>query len=228
MTLKLYYDLMSQPSRSLYILLKVSKCDFEPKFIDLRKGEHYSNEYAKINRFQKVPVIDHNGFVLSESVAILRYLSGENLIPPSLYPKDNQIRARVDEFLEWHHIEFRLHLSMYFRVKHMDPIITGIPPNPKTLKGYERRLISALETFESQWLKNGNEFITGNNITVADLFAASELEQPRMAGYNPAERFLRIGSWWKNVREHFSPYYDEGHVILNKIVNKQKQQSSKL
>lgn len=39
MPLKLYCDLMSQPSRALYILLKSIKCDFEPKFVNLRQGE---------------------------------------------------------------------------------------------------------------------------------------------------------------------------------------------
>lgn len=29
-------------------------------------GEHYSDEFTAINRFQKVPVIDHNGFILTE------------------------------------------------------------------------------------------------------------------------------------------------------------------
>lgn len=39
MALKFYYDLMSQPSRALYILLKTSKCDFESKEIRLAKGK---------------------------------------------------------------------------------------------------------------------------------------------------------------------------------------------
>lgn len=39
-------------------------------------------------------------------------------------------------------------------------------------------MVSALELFESKWLNNGTEFIAGNTITVADLFAACELEQP--------------------------------------------------
>lgn len=39
MTLKLYYDLMSQPSRALYILLKTSKCNFEPKITHIGKGK---------------------------------------------------------------------------------------------------------------------------------------------------------------------------------------------
>lgn len=39
MALKLYFDLMSQPSRSLYILLKFIKYDFDPKPVNLRVGK---------------------------------------------------------------------------------------------------------------------------------------------------------------------------------------------
>lgn len=35
-------------------------------FLYLPIGEHYSDEFTAINRFQKVPVIDHNGFILTE------------------------------------------------------------------------------------------------------------------------------------------------------------------
>jgi len=38
MTLKYYYDLMSQPSRAVYIFLKANGIAFEAKPIALRKG----------------------------------------------------------------------------------------------------------------------------------------------------------------------------------------------
>ncbi|XP_046966199.1 glutathione S-transferase theta-1-like [Vanessa cardui] len=222
MSLKLYYNLMSQPSRALYILLKTAKCNFEPKAVNLMKGEHFSEEFAAINRFQKVPAINHNGFSLSESVAIIKYLARENLIPETLYPKESKLQARVDEFLEWQHIELRLHCAMYFRTKYLDPIMFGKKNDEKSLEGYTDRMETALEKFDTLWLNNGTEYIAGNTITVADLLAACEIEQPRMAGYNPADHFEGISKWSKKVQEYFNPHYDEAHVILNKVVNKAK------
>nr|AKS40350.1 glutathione S-transferase theta 1 [Chilo suppressalis] len=228
MSIKLYCDLMSQPSRTLYILLKTIKCDFETKLVDLRKGQHFSDEFTKINKIQRVPVIEHNGFILSESVAIVNYLSREGIIPDNLYPQDSKKRARVEEFLEWHHIGLRLPCSMYFRVKQLDPIITGKQPEAKTVAGYENRMLQSLDTFSTKWLNQGHDFLCGNTVTVADLFAACELEQPRMAGYDPKEHFPAIATWAKKVQQHFNPYYDEGHVIVNKVINKQKKMSSKI
>ncbi|XP_037301696.1 LOW QUALITY PROTEIN: glutathione S-transferase theta-1-like [Manduca sexta] len=179
MVIKLYYDLMSQPSRVLYILLKTIKCEFEPKYVNLRKAEHYSYEFTNVNRMQRVPVIDHDGFVLTESIAIMKYLSRENFIPDALYPKDSKLQARVEEFLEWHHVGLRLHCAMYFRVAYMNPILTGSKLDDKTIENYKRRMLTALEDLHTKWLGRGTEYIAGDTITVADLVAACELEQPR-------------------------------------------------
>ncbi|KAI8437057.1 hypothetical protein MSG28_010426 [Choristoneura fumiferana] len=228
MSLKLYFDLMSQPSRALYILLKNIKYDFTPMPVDLRKGEHYSEDYAKINRFQKVPVIDHNGFVLTESVAILKYLSREGIIPESLYPRGNKQAARVEEFLEWQHAGLRLHCAMFFRVKVLDPLVTGRPVDNKQVEGYLRRMENALDSFDSLWLGQGHQFITGDNICVADLLAACEVEQPRMAGYDASAKYANIAGWMQRVKSHFNPHYDEGHMIVNKLIEKQRKTAAKL
>lgn len=56
-------------------------------------------------------------FVSFSSIAILKYLSRENIIPESLYPRESKAQARLEEFLEWQHAGLRLHCAMYFRVK---------------------------------------------------------------------------------------------------------------
>lgn len=228
MPIKLYYDLMSQPSRCLYILFKFIKCDFESKYVDLRKAEHYTEEYAKINRFQRVPVIDHNGFVLTESVAILKYLSREGIIPENLYPRESKKQARVEEFLEWQHMELRLPCAFYFRTKYLEPVMFGTKPSPQRISGFEQRMEQALTNFSTKWLGRGSDFVTGDAVTVADLIAICELEQPRMAGYDPREKFPVINEWYQKVRNHFNPYYDEAHVIVNKVIAKQAKLASKL
>lgn len=42
-SLKFYYDLMSQPSRAVYLFLKVNKIPFEPKPVAIRKGKWVSD-----------------------------------------------------------------------------------------------------------------------------------------------------------------------------------------
>ncbi|XP_026478577.1 glutathione S-transferase T1-like [Ctenocephalides felis] len=66
MSLKLYFDLMSPPSRALFIFLKAAKIQFEPCIVSLGEGKNLAPEFAKINRFQKLPCIDDKGFKLAE------------------------------------------------------------------------------------------------------------------------------------------------------------------
>lgn len=60
----------------------------------------------------------------------------------------------------------------------MNPILTGRQLDAKHLADYERRMVNALEEFSTKWLGRGNRFIVGDTVTVADLQAACEIEQP--------------------------------------------------
>lgn len=66
MTLKVYFDLMSQPSRSVVIFLRHNKINHTEKGIALRKGEHLQDAYAQVNPFKKVPFIEDEGLKLGE------------------------------------------------------------------------------------------------------------------------------------------------------------------
>lgn len=49
------------------------------------------------------------------SIAMVRYLAREYDIQDNWYPKDSKSQARVDEYLEWQHLNIRLFGSMVFR-----------------------------------------------------------------------------------------------------------------
>ncbi|KAK4874740.1 hypothetical protein RN001_014100 [Aquatica leii] len=230
MSLKLYVDALSQPSRALLIFLQASNIPFTKCIVKLGAGEHLSEEFKNnISRFQKVPVVIHGDFHLTESVAILRYISRENAAPNNLYPKDSKLQARVDEYLEWQHTNIRANCAMYFRKKWLEPKITGEELSEKLLLPYERRMVDSLNDFENLWLSSG-AFITGDTLTAADIWAACEIEQPRIAGYDPESERPVLSRWLNNVRKSLSPHYEEAHTLLNKLVQKStmKKASSKL
>ncbi|CAH2008374.1 unnamed protein product [Acanthoscelides obtectus] len=115
MVLKYYYDLLSQPSRAVYIFLKMNKIPFEPVPVKVGEGEHLTEEFReKHSKFQKVPFIHHDDFRLTESVAIVRYLAREYQVKEHWYPKEVRPQARVDEYLEWNHLNIRLGCAKYF------------------------------------------------------------------------------------------------------------------
>jgi glutathione S-transferase len=57
----------------------------ELQAVDLMKGEHHRAPFSELNPNRLVPVLDDDGFILTESAAILRYLA-EKIESPA-YPK---------------------------------------------------------------------------------------------------------------------------------------------
>jgi len=214
---------MSQPSRALYILCDLCKVPVEHNPVALRNGAHLTDEFKAVNRFQKVPCIvdSHDGFKLSESIAILRYLDRKNEYPllKPLYPTDSMQRALVDEFLEWQHNNLRLTCAMYFQLVWLLPILTGKPTKPERIAEMKGRMEGVLDTLEDVWLGEGNKFLTGKSLTAADIWAACEVEQPKMAGYDPCKNRPNITAWLAAVKKATNPVYDEAHKIVYKIAS---------
>lgn len=213
---KLYYDLISQPSRALWIALQLGKIPYEDCPVALRKSEQLKPEFKQINRFQKVPALVDGDFHLSESIAMVRYLADKGQFSELLYPKALQHRARVDEFLEWQHLSVRLGCSIYFRDMWLFPI-NGIKPKPSAERAAVlcKNMETQLKILEEIWLKD-TKFLVDNEMTVADLFGACEVEQTRLVQYDVGKKFPKIAEWLQHVREQANPHYDVAHKVIYK------------
>merc|ERR1719167_45313 len=102
----------------------------------------------------------------------------------------------------------RLQCAMYFQHKFLRPKMMGMQPNPKKVAEFQERMETVLDQFETIWLKD-QPFIAGNHVTIADLLATCELEQPSMAGYNIFEGRPKLTAWFAKVKAAFAPHYDE-------------------
>nr|XP_016927773.1 glutathione S-transferase theta-1 [Drosophila suzukii] len=213
--IKFYYDLLSPISRALWLALKLGNSPIEYCPIALRKFEQLTDEYKKINRFQKLPAIVDGDFHLSETIAIIRYLADKGQFDEKLYPKSVEARARVDEFLEWQHLNIRLACSLYFRDAWLFPM-NGIAPKPKTEQ--LQSLIDGVETnlglLELLWLEK--DFLVGQKLTMADILGSSEINQLRLCQFQvDGKKFPKVAKWLDRVREATNPYHDEGLKFIN-------------
>ncbi|KAH8418674.1 hypothetical protein KR222_009622 [Zaprionus bogoriensis] len=214
--IKFYYDLLSPPSRALWIALKLAKTPIDYCSVALRKREQLTDEYKSINRFQKVPALVDGNFHLSESVAIVRYLADKNKLPEQLYPKSLEARARVDEFLEWQHLTVRLACGKYFMDAWLLPI-NGLAakPKPEKIDQLVKHVENNLGLLERLWLDK--DFLIGQSLTIADLFGSSEIEQLKLCQYSVSEKkFPKVAKWLERVREASKPHYDEAYEFVNK------------
>ncbi|KAH8405491.1 hypothetical protein KR215_000912 [Drosophila sulfurigaster] len=214
--IKYYYDLLSPPSRALWIALKLAKTPFEDCPVALRKKEQLTDEYKRINRFQKVPALVDGNFHLSESVAMVRYLADSKKLTEQLYPTSLEERGRIDEYLEWQHLNLRLPCSLYFREGWLFPA-NGIKPKPK--QEQIDKLIKNVEAgfgqLERLWLEK--DYLLGPNLTVADLFSSSDIEQLKLCQYTVSEKkFPKVAKWLERVREASQPHHELAHAFLNK------------
>ncbi|XP_046351438.2 glutathione S-transferase theta-3-like [Haliotis rufescens] len=215
MALKVYYDLMSQPSRAVYMFLKLNKIPFEDKILALRKGEHFSEEYARINPFKLVPVIDDNGFVLTESVAILKYLSCKYNVPDHWYPRtDLRAQAKIDEYCNWQHLNTRGSAAMLFRELLIIPRAKNQPIDMGKVEKYRKLVRKAVTGIETHFLKS-QPFLCGNDISIADILGACELMQLyAVQEENLYESSPTVKAWMQRVRERHQSVFDESSKMV--------------
>jgi len=92
--LKLYGYYRSSASYRVRIALAMKGLDYQQESIHLAKGGQYDPEFSAISPQNLVPVLDHDGQRLYQSLAIIEYLE-ETFPQPALLPKDAAGRNRV-------------------------------------------------------------------------------------------------------------------------------------
>lgn len=92
--MKLYGFFASSATFRVRIALNLKGLSYENAFVNIRKGEHRTAEYARLNPLQAVPALIDGERVLTQSLSIIEYLE-ESHPTPSLLPTSAVARARV-------------------------------------------------------------------------------------------------------------------------------------
>ncbi|WP_437887145.1 glutathione transferase [Phytobacter sp. V91] len=126
-------DFFSPYVMAVYIALHEKGLPFSLKTVDLDKGENNQNNWRGYNLTRRVPVLEIDGFELSESSAITEYLE-ERFAPPEyerIYPHDLQKRARARQIQAW----IRSDLMPIREERGTDVIFAGAKKAPLTAAG---------------------------------------------------------------------------------------------
>ncbi len=85
---------------SVFVALHEKTLPFELLAVDLGKEENREPAYAAKSLTQRVPLLVHDGFEITESSAITEYLE-ETFEGTPLYPADRHLRARARQVQAW-------------------------------------------------------------------------------------------------------------------------------
>jgi len=223
MSLKLYHDLMSQPCRALYLFFRNAGIPYEDKYIALRKFEHMTPEFVALNPFRKVPVLvdetaSNGKLIIKESCSAARYAASKHLSPSShWWPMGDERKSLlIDQYLHWQHLNLRSYGSLVFIHSFVIPLQTKKPPKFKYVHNHNIKLGETADIFQKHFLDKG-KFITGDEISVADLFAICEVMQPWSCGFDISATRPRVAEWMADVIGATQPHYDDAHIVNRKI-----------
>ena len=90
---------LSAPCRIVEMTAEVLGLEYEFKVVNLMEGEHMKPEFLAMNPQHNIPTVKDGDFVMNESRAAAAYLVNKYGKDDSLYPKDAETRARVDQRL---------------------------------------------------------------------------------------------------------------------------------
>jgi len=181
----LYGSKTSTCTNAVLAFLRISGIPYEFKEVNTFAGETKTEEYKKLNPFQKVPVLVDNGFVLRESMVFCRYLVNSRNVAEQWYPKDPKKRALVDLGLEhWSQDTLKFFSIAYQAYGRLDA----------TQEQAKETVDIAIKEFEEVFLKN-NKFVAGDQSTLSDLpYLYYLLGQSYFTGCNYDEH-KRLNQW---------------------------------
>ena len=215
--LEVYGSIISQPVGSVIAFCRLSEIPFVHRDVNLFSGEMMTEEYAKINPFQAMPAIVHDGYNLWESAAIVSYLADAFNVDNQWYPKDIKIRGRINAYLHWHHQGTRQPITSYLVAKLSGPKFLGWPAlTEETEAPYKAKANEFLENLK--FILSETRYVARTQTaTIADIFAFSEVASGLHIPININEHQI-IKEWFDEIAA--LPVIVEIHEAVIEVLKK--------
>ncbi|HET6970337.1 MAG TPA: glutathione S-transferase family protein [Phenylobacterium sp.] len=136
-------------------------------------GENKSPEYMALHPFGRIPLMEHDGFRLYETQAILRYIDAA-FDGPSLTPADPKAMARMSQVLNIVDCYVMPSLSAGIGFNRLVAPIFGMPVNEAAVQAAIPQARVCLKALED--ILGANRYFAGDQLSLADLAAVSHLD----------------------------------------------------
>lgn len=205
--MKLYFHPASTVCRPIMMLASEEGIALDYEFVDILSGEHLKPAYGAVNPSRLVPTLDDDGFLLTESSAILKYIADRTASPA--YPKDLQARARVNEVMDWFNANFYKDFGYGLVYPQLFPHHKRATDEAHdgAIEWGRQRACAWLKVLDESIIGASRPFVCGDRVTIADylgaeIVALGEVIGCTLSGYPNVQRWLNnmkaLKSWPKN------------------------------
>ena len=193
--LRLYHVTLSPFCRKVRLVLAEKKMDVE--LIEERYWEQ-STEFLRRNPAGKVPILRHEGALLTESTPICEYI--EELNPePSLIPKDAKARYEMRRLVSWFDDKFHHEVTSNLLYERVNKKVSGQGfPDSKNIKEGARKIKYHLDYMA--WLLEHRRWLAGDTMTLADFAAAAHLSSLDYISDVDWNRSSVVKDWYAKIK----------------------------
>ena len=194
--MRLYYHPLSSNSRRVLLTAVQLGMPLQLVVVDLLSGEHKTSRYLRINPNGKVPLLEHDGFHLWESHAIMQYLA-DTCQGETLYPHAIQARADINRWLFWSAYHFTPAVGFISRERVSKKMVGGSGgPDPAEIARGEALLTAAADVLDRHLADK--RWIAQDRLTLADLAIAAPLMHTAAAEL-PVTEYRHLQAWFARV-----------------------------
>lgn len=181
--MRLFHDPASTASRAVTLFAAEAGIALELVYVDLAHGEHHAMDFAALNPNRQVPVLDDDGFVLTECAAILRYLADH--AGSAAYPSDRKARALVDARLDWFNTGFARDAAygLVYPSLMPDMLPTQAEAAAQMTHRARQKTEAWLAVLDRHWIGDRG-FVAGPHLTIADYLGAAYVGLLEIVGFD--------------------------------------------
>jgi glutathione S-transferase len=198
--MKLYMHPISTAARPVRLFIAENRIACDEILVDLMTGEHHQPPYAALNPSRMLPMLDDDGFHLTESSAILKYLADKFDLPS--YPKDLRARAHVNEVMDWINTQFYRDFGYNMVYPQLFPHHRrrSEEAHAGCLEWGKSGAERWLQVLDAHWIGPDDAYLCGNNLTIADYFGSGIVTLGELVGCDFAE-YPNIRRWLGKIRQ---------------------------
>lgn len=196
MTVKLYVFPLSPRSFKVLWAANHAGVDFEMKLVDFTKNAQNAPEYVALNPNAKAPVLEHDGFVLWESNAIVAYIA--SLKPESgLLPADTRGRLSIEKWLFWESAHWDPACVPFAFERVVKALFNRGAEDPKEIERGNHLFARVGPVLDGELSKH--RYIAGDKVTAADIAIGASMCIAEQARF-PMESFRNIQRWHEDLK----------------------------